>query len=879
MGMALIGGHQPITFGEGFHQGKLHRLGNLAGFIAVQWILEPHVLLEDVAIENQCKKPDYIDPLRRALDRGSKGLDMVNSPLVRDYVHVKFTGTLPHWTSRNPFQPTVNEGLYKYDDFETYTLSEILSTSVKTPTANQGGEQSPAQKEGLISMTFLLRLLQGWDHRDPKRRCNFPSRVFRAKPAAEAQTPQVPAPPAPVPRVQLVSATTNARAPESPHEPPRQWRIPHSTMLPGLQFSLAGIQGKPETFYKVPVIRFAFEIFSYLVMLVLFCFSVLLMEHDYIPWDERTFYVFAAGLLWREILEFRDGMSARRHKPPKRQVSKNDGNTRASTEQPLSFPRISRLGTGNRFNRMVSAFTRYVFYDTWNFLDTSTIGCILVAFIFRMIALDDQFFLFHAQFFYALSAPLLFSRLLVLSQIDGTLGPMTQVIWRMMSHTLRFAAFIAMVMLSFALAFHAVFHTCGEYKDPECTIDDDADFLLRDAFGSFGDSFVTVFTFALGGPDFEAFQLAGSDCRCDLPEGARNAGIFLLVVYMITMTVVLLNLLVAVLSTTHGKVYANAEKEFHHARARLIYQSARVVSRARPPPPLNLIKLVCGVLLDAGTEVWRVGVWLKGGRSQAKMLSPFSTTHQWKTLEGGLQRLEFAFTFGVATVGLSAILWIVSVPWVAWCLHRLVRRPAEEETEAEAEAHEPDDDGSGTNESEDDDDDDDDGDDVDDGKEKPRPGYFRRFLSGIKSLCYLLIAMVGASFLCLLYIFATTILWAVGIWMIVIWVYSNWEEKKGNVPEAMPGQEDGHHWIRAWELASLRNQGVRANRGQAHFHVVPLLKSKTGLDMQHLAQLTKNRDDKSNSEAKLIEVDQKLPYFAIDLGHLQALAKERTEKK
>ncbi|CAM9154277.1 unnamed protein product, partial [Ectocarpus fasciculatus] len=76
---------------------------------------------------------------------------------------------------------------------------------------------------------------------------------------------------------------------------------------------------------------------------------------------------------------------------------------------------------------MISAFTRYVFYDTWNFLDTSTIGCILVAFIFRMIALDDDFFLFHAQFFYAASAPLLFSRLLVLSQIDATLGPMTQV--------------------------------------------------------------------------------------------------------------------------------------------------------------------------------------------------------------------------------------------------------------------------------------------------------------------------------------------------------------------------------------------------------------------------------------------------------------------
>lgn len=80
---------------------------------------------------------------------------------------------------------------------------------------------------------------------------------------------------------------------------------------------------------------------------------------------------------------------------------------------------------------------------------------------------------------------------------------------------------------------------------------------------------------------------------------------------MITMSVVLLNLLIAVLSTAHEKVYANAEKEFHLARARLIYQSARVVARRRPPPPLNLVKVAVGVLLDAGTEAVRLIIWVK----------------------------------------------------------------------------------------------------------------------------------------------------------------------------------------------------------------------------------------------------------------------------
>lgn len=79
---------------------------------------------------------------------------------------------------------------------------------------------------------------------------------------------------------------------------------------------------------------------------------------------------------------------------------------------------------------------------------------------------------------------------------------------------------------------------------------------------------------------------------------------------MVIMGVVLLNLLIAVLSTAHDKVYANAEKEFHLARARLIYQSARVVERRRPPPPLNLIKLVGGILVDFVTEAIRFCRWV-----------------------------------------------------------------------------------------------------------------------------------------------------------------------------------------------------------------------------------------------------------------------------
>lgn len=48
-------------------------------------------------------------------------------------------------------------------------------------------------------------------------------------------------------------------------EDKRRWtQLPHSTALPMLQFSLAGIIGKPDTFYNVPAVRIAFEFLHFL---------------------------------------------------------------------------------------------------------------------------------------------------------------------------------------------------------------------------------------------------------------------------------------------------------------------------------------------------------------------------------------------------------------------------------------------------------------------------------------------------------------------------------------------------------------------------------------------------------------------------------------
>ncbi|CAM9267068.1 unnamed protein product [Ectocarpus sp. 4 AP-2014] len=365
MGVALLGGRQPIVFGEGLEQGKRHRLANLAGFIVVQWILEPNLLVGKINTQKEYAGPDYLDPLRRALDRGSEALDFLNSPLVKDYVNIKFACTLPSWTSRNPFQPTVNEGFFKYDDFDTYPLSEVFSPPFSPPDENlwSKDEESPglkaALKERFLTKSFLLRFLQGWDHRDRLLKWNIPIigdiRFASKKSKSDTRasntahdnahdnaqdnthdSAQENAPGCCGERFKSIipsrllccngnvspnaanntsddargnthdssvpgccgrlfeSIISSCRQPLWFNDKPKRWTIPHSTILPGLQFSLAGVLGKPETFYQVPAIRFVFEIFTYLVMLVLFCSSVILKQHDFIPWDEAIFYVFTA---------------------------------------------------------------------------------------------------------------------------------------------------------------------------------------------------------------------------------------------------------------------------------------------------------------------------------------------------------------------------------------------------------------------------------------------------------------------------------------------------------------------------------------------------------------------------------------------------------
>ena len=115
--------------------------------------------------------------------------------------------------------------------------------------------------------------------------------------------------------------------------------------------------------------------------------------------------------------------------------------------------------------------------------------------------------------------------------------------------------------------------------------------LLWDADNiNFGDIILLLFKTLLG--DVEAFEV--------FSDSAGNrfsfTGNLLLVLYLVVMTIMLLNLLIAVLSTAHAKVEKNADKELEVAKVRVVEHYRLIVALDIIPAPFNLVQIILTTL-------------------------------------------------------------------------------------------------------------------------------------------------------------------------------------------------------------------------------------------------------------------------------------------
>lgn len=201
----------------------------------------------------------------------------------------------------------------------------------------------------------------------------------------------------------------------------------------------------------------------------------------------------------------------------------------------------------------------------------------------------------------------------------------------MIGELVKFGVVILVVMLGFAMSFHALFH--------------DVD--------TFGQTLLMLFQGMLGEVGF--FEDFMTDEYGEY-EGVATA---LFVVYLLVIAIMLLNLLIAVLSTSHSKVQEKADQEFMVSRARLIDHYRLVVDEHLLPPPFNLALIVLSLPLSLVDRSWR------GPRTIRA--------------EEAVGRFVFWVAMGAVAVVGGTMLWVVSAVFApfAWQRH-FVSRPRSE---------------------------------------------------------------------------------------------------------------------------------------------------------------------------------------------------------
>lgn len=112
--------------------------------------------------------------------------------------------------------------------------------------------------------------------------------------------------------------------------------------------------------------------------------------------------------------------------------------------------------------------------------------------------------------------------------------------------------------------------------------------LFRD-LEDFGDTLLGLFTTMLGDTGF-----------FDEFSGGRydSVATILVVFYLFIVTIMLLNLLVAILSTAHDRVQEDVEGEFRVSNARIVDYYRTVVDERLLPVPFNLVQLVLSLVVN-----------------------------------------------------------------------------------------------------------------------------------------------------------------------------------------------------------------------------------------------------------------------------------------
>lgn len=185
----------------------------------------------------------------------------------------------------------------------------------------------------------------------------------------------------------------------------------------------------------------------------------------------------------------------------------------------------------------------------------------------------------------------------------------------MIGELVKFGVVILVIMLGFAISFYALFRNVD----------------------TFGQTLLTLFKGMLGEVGF--FDDFLGDGYGEYEEVATA----LFIIYLVVIAIMLLNLLIAVLSTSHAKIQEKAEQEFRVSRALVIDYYRLVVDKHLLPPPFNLVQMVVCLPLFLVDRSWRSTGCIRARKAVGRMV--------------------FWLVMGTLAVVGGTLLWVVSAAY------------------------------------------------------------------------------------------------------------------------------------------------------------------------------------------------------------------------
>lgn len=227
----------------------------------------------------------------------------------------------------------------------------------------------------------------------------------------------------------------------------------------------------------------------------------------------------------------------------------------------------------------------------------------------------------------------------------------------------QFSMVMLVVILGFAMAFYALVRETD------------------DVFGeTYGETWLRVFKAMLG--EVSIFEEAmDNNCKSTLEDDLADHDCnpyspwitVLLVIYLIITSIMLLNLLVAVLTVQHQTVQENVDKEIKVSRIRVFEHYAGVVKNDTLPAPFNILQLAVSLPIGATASLLKncwptVGDLMDNGN------------FMYIAAKIAVGKLVFWPAMSVIVIVGGSLLWLCSLPSVILVVFTHVWRETEVET-------------------------------------------------------------------------------------------------------------------------------------------------------------------------------------------------------